>query len=165
MNSAKLNKMASAPVAVSAAWDRLRVAGLVLCVLGMFVAGYMAWAELTGNETVCADTGKINCEAVQKSAYGETFGIPVALLGLLGYMAMFGALVLEDQIELVAEYGRTAVVGMALFGVMFQTYLTYIEAAVLDRWCQWCVASFILITLILVVGIYRLYQFLQPLRR
>jgi uncharacterized membrane protein len=57
------------------------------------------------------------------------------------------------------------VVGMALFGVMFQTYLTYVEGAVLDKWCQWCVTSFILITLICGIGIYRLYQFLQPLRR
>jgi uncharacterized membrane protein len=164
VNSAKVKNMAPTP-AVSAARDWLRVISLVICLLGIFVAGYMAWAEVTGNETVCANTGKINCEAVQKSAYGETFGIPVAIMGLLGYLAIFGALVLEDQVKIVAEYGRTAVVGMALFGVMFQTYLTYVEGAVLDKWCQWCVTSFILITLICGIGIYRLYQFLQPLRR
>ncbi len=164
MNSAKASKMAPAPV-VSTARDWLRVISLVLALLGIFVAGYMAWAEVTGNETVCANTGKINCEAVQKSAYGETFGIPVAIMGLLGYLAIFGALALEDQVKLVAQYGRTAVVGMALFGVMFQTYLTYVEGAVLDKWCQWCVISFILITAIFVIGAYRLYQFLQPLRR
>ena len=120
---------------------------------------------MTDNETVCADVGKIDCAAVQQSAYAETFGIPVALLGLLGYIAILGAVILEDQIAIVAAYGRTAVVGMALFGVIFQTYLTYVEASVLDRWCQWCVASFVVITLLLIVGAIRLRNFLQPLQK
>lgn len=165
VSSAKSNKVAPAPAALATTWDWLRLAGIVLCILGIFVAGYMAWAEATGNKTVCANTGKINCEAVQESAYAKTFGIPVATMGLLGYLAMLGAFLLEDQIKLVATYGRTAVVGMALFGVMFQTYLTYIEGAVLDKWCQWCVTSFVLVSLIFIVGVFRLYRFMQPLRR
>ena len=145
--------------------DLLRGLMIVLAIAGIFIAGYMSWAELTDNETVCADVGKIDCAAVQQSAYAETFGIPVALLGLLGYIAILGAVILEDQIAIVAAYGRTAVVGMALFGVIFQTYLTYVEASVLDRWCQWCVASFVVITLLLIVGAIRLRNFLQPLQK
>lgn len=145
--------------------DWLRVASMVCCVLGILVAGYMAWAELTNNETVCADTGTIDCQAVQESVYAETFGIPVALLGLLGYIGMFGILLLEDQIAVFVQFGRTLVVGMALFGFLFQSYLTYIEADVLGKWCQWCVTSFVLITLVLGMGIYRLLHFLKPLRR
>jgi vitamin-K-epoxide reductase (warfarin-sensitive) len=146
-------------------WDWLRVIALLLCVAGIFVAGYMSWAEVTGNETVCADTGKIDCAAVQESAYAKTFGIPVAIMGLAGYVAMFGVLLLEDQVKLLAEYGRILVLGMALFGVIFQTYLTYVEASVLDKWCQWCVTSYVLITLVLVISAYRQYDFMKPLRR
>ncbi len=150
---------------LSVNWDILRGITILLAVAGIFIAGYMAWAELTDNETVCADVGKIDCAAVQQSAYAKTFGIPVALLGLLGYIAILGVVILEDQIALVAAYGRTAVVGMALFGVIFQLYLSYIEAAVLDKWCQWCVASFVMITLLLIVGVIRLRNFLEPLQK
>lgn len=152
----------SAPVLV---WDWLRVSMIVLCVAGIFIAGYMAWAEVTGNETVCADTGKIDCAQVQQSAYAKTLGIPMAVLGLLGYMAILGVLVLEDQIMLLAIYGRALVVGMALFGVILQTYLTWIEASVLVAWCQWCVASYIVITVIFLIGSYRMYGLLKSLRQ
>ncbi len=163
MDTAKTEKPALATAAiVSSDWARLAAA--VLCVLGILVAGYMTWAELTNNETACVDVGKVDCSAVQNSAYAETFGVPVALLGLVGYLVMLAIVVLEDQVALFAAYGRTLVVGMALFGTIFQTYLTYVEAAVLDKWCQWCVTSYVLISLLLIVGVYRLYVFLKPLR-
>ncbi len=163
MDTAKTEKPALATAAmVSSDWARLAAA--MLCVLGILVAGYMTWAELTNNETACVDVGKVDCSAVQNSAYAKTFGMPVALLGLVGYLVMLGIVVLEDQVALFAAYGRTLVVGMALFGTIFQTYLTYVEAAVLDKWCQWCVTSYVLISLLLIVGVYRLYVFLKPLR-
>ena len=95
----------------------------------------------------------------------ETLGVPVAVLGLLGFLAILAVLVLEDQVPLLAAYGRTLVVGMALFGVIFQTYLTYIEASVLNKWCQWCVTSYVIITAVFVIGVVRLMRFLNPLRR
>jgi uncharacterized membrane protein len=144
--------------------DWLRVVSIVLCIAGIFVAGYMSWAEATGNETVCTNTGSIDCSAVQTSAYAKTAGIPVANMGLLGYMAILLILVLEDQVEFLAAYGRTLVVSVALGGVIFQTYLTYIEAFVLEKWCEWCVTSYIMISLLFVIGAYRVYRFLQPLQ-
>jgi len=163
VSSIKSNKAALSSPTVAVDW--LRLVSIVLAVLGALVAGYMTWAELSGNETVCLDTGSIDCRAVQTSAYAKTFGIPVALLGLLGFLAILAVLVLEDQVPLLAAYGRTLVVGMALFGVIFQTYLTYVEASVLGKWCQWCVASYIIITAVFVIGIIRLVRFLDPLRR
>ncbi len=163
MDTAKTNNATLARLRVVTDWPR--VLAIVLAIGGMFVAGYMSWAEVTGNETVCVDTGNIDCVAVQESAYATTFGVPVAAMGLLGYIAILGVLVLEDQFNLLAAYGRTLVVAMALFGVMFQTYLTYIEAAVLEKWCQWCIASYVLITGIFLIGIYRLNKFFSELRR
>jgi len=40
-------------------WEWERVAMVVLAVVGIFVAGYLAWAEVTGNNTACLDTGSI----------------------------------------------------------------------------------------------------------
>lgn len=162
MSTAKTSKAALSARVLAADW--LRLASIVLSVLGILVAGYMTWAELTNNETVCVEAGSIDCAAVQDSAYAKTLGIPVALLGLLGYIAILGVLVLEDQLALFAAYGRTLVVGFTLFGVIFQTYLTYVEAAVLEKWCQWCVTSYILITALLIIGVFRLRSFIRPLR-
>jgi uncharacterized membrane protein len=163
VSTAKSKPVVAATTALS--WDWMRVILIGLSIAGIFVAGYMAWAEVTGNETVCADTGKIDCAAVQTSAYAKTVGIPVAIMGLLGYVAMLGVLILEDQIEIVATYGRTLLVGMALFGVIFQVYLTWIEASILDAWCQWCVASFVIVTSMFLLGSYRVYEFFKPLQR
>jgi uncharacterized membrane protein len=161
VSTAKSNTLTM--TAISVDWPR--VISMVLCVLGILVAGYMSWAELTGNETVCADAGNIDCAAVQESAYAQTLGFPVAVMGMLGFFAILAVLVLEDQVTLLAAYGRTLVFAMSLFGVMFQSYLTYIEAAVLEKWCQWCVSSYIIITLLLVIGVYRLSRFLKPLQQ
>jgi uncharacterized membrane protein len=156
----------SAPLARSSLQvDWLRLISIGLCAIGIFVAGYMSWAEATGNETICANTGSVNCSAVQNSAYGKTAGIPVANMGLLGYLTILAVLVLEDQADFLAAYGRTLVVSVALCGVIFQTYLTYIEASVLKMWCEWCVTSYIVISLLLVIGSYRIYQFLRPLQQ
>ena len=163
VSSVKSNKAALSSPAIALDW--LRLASIVLAVLGALVAGYMTWAELSGNETVCLDAGTIDCRAVQESAYAETLGVPVAVLGLLGFLAILAVLVLEDQVPILAAYGRTLVVGMALFGVIFQTYLTYIEASVLNKWCQWCVTSYVIITAVFVIGVVRLMRFLNPLRR
>ena len=151
-------------VAPTVALDWPRVIALILAVLGVLVSGYLAWAEVTGAETVCLNTGAINCETVQNSAYSSTFGIPVAVLGFVGFVGMLVLLLLEDQIPFLAAYGRTLVAGAALFGVLFQAYLTVIEATVLEAWCQWCVLSFIIVTLLFAVSAFRLYRFLQPLR-
>ncbi len=134
MSTAKSEPLARAALQV----DWLRVISIGLCVVGIFVAGYMSWAEATGNETVCTNTGNVDCAAVQNSAYAKTAGIPVANMGLLSYLAILAVLVLEDQIEFLAAYGRTLILSVALCGVIFQTYLTYIEASVLEKWCQWC---------------------------
>ena len=162
VSTAKANQTELSSLMIASDW--LRVTAVVLAVIGLLVAGYMSWAELTDNTTACVDAGSIDCEAVQSSAYAQTFGIPVAILGFLGYVAILGVLVLEDQVVWLATYGRTLVVGMALFGVLFQIYLTYIEAAVLEKWCQWCVTSFVVISALLVVSAWRLHRFLQPLR-
>ena len=161
MSTVRANKSEIAVASVSV--DMLRIVSIILAIAGIFIAGYMAWAEMTGNETVCSDTGKIDCAAVQTSAYAEIMGFPVAVMGTLGFVAILAVLLLEDQIPLLAAYGRTLVLGMAVFGVIFQFYLTLIEAFVLDAWCQWCVASFVSITLIAVLAVIRVQKLLAAL--
>ncbi|HEX3054482.1 MAG TPA: vitamin K epoxide reductase family protein [Aggregatilineaceae bacterium] len=145
-------------------WEWERVTMVVLAIVGIFVAGYLSWAEVTGNNTACLNTGAVNCEAVQTSAYSKTLGIPVAVLGLLGYIAILGTVLMEDQLPILAQYGKTLVVVFGLFGVMFSVYLSLIEGTVLDKWCQWCVISAILISILFIIGSVRLWRFMDRLR-
>ena len=65
---------------------RLRRAIAVLALVGAGIAGYPAVVRALGEAPVCSTGG---CESVQSSDYAEVVGIPVALLGLLAYLALF----------------------------------------------------------------------------
>ncbi len=145
--------------------DWLRWLGIILAVLGLAVAAYMGYAELTGQETTCPGategTGTageiaVDCGFVQNSIYSHFLGIPVALLGIAGYLAILAAWLLEDRVNLLKEYGPILVFGMALFGLLFSAYLTYTELAIMYTVCTWCLTSALLMTLVFVIATIRL---------
>jgi len=90
--------------------------------------------------------------------------MPVAVLGLLGYIAILGTVLMEDQLPILAEYGKTLAVVFGLFGVMFSVYLSLIEGTVLDKWCQWCMMSAVLISILFILGSMRWWRFMARLR-
>jgi len=79
------------------------------------------------------------CDVVNKSIYSTIFGIPVAIPGLLTYLALLGFSIRglkKDQTKLIPY--ALAFVG---FGVLFSLYLTYVEAFILHTYCIFCVAQ------------------------
>lgn len=133
---------------------------VVLALVGIFVAGYLTLHRFGFIGTLqCSLAG--GCETVQSSAYAffpprtvVDWGISVALMGLIGYIVLFAIGILGIQ------PGRTdsVMVGRALFflsggALIFSLWLTYVEARVLHAWCQWCVISAMLITLIFLFSI------------
>ena len=127
----------------------LLVAGLAL--VGLGIATYLTIVHYTGASPVCAVNH--GCETVQKSKYAELGGIPVALIGLAGYVGILGSFLIRG------ENGRLARVALTVIGFLFSAYLTYLELFVIDAICQWCVASAILMTALLVASV---YDFLSP---
>ena len=119
----------------------------VLSILGILVAGYLSFVELSATEAVCGPVG--DCNAVQQSEYARLFGIlPVGILGLAGYVAiLIGWAVQHYGPENLKKLAALAVWGMALFGVIFSIYLTFLEPFVIGATCAWCITSAILITL------------------
>jgi uncharacterized membrane protein len=111
---------------------RLTIAIAVLGVLGIGIAGYLTWIHYSDIDPICTTGG---CEKVQSSEYAELAGIPVAVIGLAGYVGILGSLLIRG------ELGRTVTALMALVGFGYSLYLTYLEFAVIDAICQWCVAS------------------------
>lgn len=120
----------------------------VLAAVGMAVASYLAMVEVTGAVAVCGPVG--NCNAVQESPYALLLGVPVGMLGQAGYLAMFVAWALgmlgprrwQDSAWL-------ALWAMALAGVAFSAYLTFLEPFVIGATCIWCLTSAVVMTLIL----------------
>jgi uncharacterized membrane protein len=118
----------------------------LLAVLGIFVAGYLAYVETTGTEAVCGPVG--DCITVQQSKYAMLFGvIPVGALGLFGYVAILAAwLFTQPEDELLSDLATMAIFGMTAFGTLFSIYLTFLEPFVIGATCAWCLTSAVIIT-------------------
>ncbi|HEY8583158.1 MAG TPA: vitamin K epoxide reductase family protein, partial [Capillimicrobium sp.] len=124
----------------------------VIALLGTAVAGYLTITHYAGAAPVCALSG--SCETVQSSEYAKLAGVPVAVLGLVGYLAILASLAVAR-----GERGRLARVGMTAVGFGFSAYLTYLELFVIDAICQWCVASAVLMTALFALAV---RDFLYP---
>jgi uncharacterized membrane protein len=129
--------------------DRLTAIAALLCVAGLAVAGYLTYVHYEEIAPVCTTGG---CEKVQSSSYAELAGVPVALLGVIGY-ALIGLSLLWR-----GDLGHAATAALTLAGFGFSAYLTYLELFEIDAICQWCVASAVLMTALLVVAVIRLLR-------
>jgi uncharacterized membrane protein len=118
----------------------LRTASLGVAILGLGIAAYLTIVHYAGGEPVCAIAH--GCATVQKSRYAELAGVPVAVLGLLGYVGIVVALARDG------EEGRTAAAFLSLAGLGFSAWLTYVEVEKLDAICIWCVGSAICMALL-----------------
>lgn len=123
----------------------------VLCIVGLAVAGYLAYVETQQVEAVCGPVG--DCNSVQQSEYALLFGVlPIAVLGVTGYVAILAAWAWGRLgRRRLAELTPLALFGMALFGVLFSIYLTFLEPFVIGATCSWCLTSAVIMTLILLL--------------
>lgn len=126
--------------------DRLGLAITpILSVLGIGVSAYLLWVRLAGSSALC--TGFGGCELVNASRYALVAGIPVSLIGLIGYLVILGLSLWKMR---GGPWMLSALVfGMALVGFLYSLYLTYLELFVILAVCPWCVASALLMTGIL----------------
>jgi uncharacterized membrane protein len=129
---------------------RLRQVAIVLALIGLGVAAYLTYVHYEGVEPVCGLGG--DCEKVQTSEWADLAGVPVALLGLIGYAAILATLFVEREEALVAG----ALIALVGFG--FSAYLTYRELFTIDAICPWCVASAVILTLLAIIMTARLLR-------
>lgn len=129
------------------------MASAALSLAGFFLALYL-WLWKIGflGGTLACGTGA--CETVQLSSYANFLGQPVALWGVIGYLALFAVSLWGLQPSWSAR--REPAVALALLaglGVAFTAYLTYLEAFVIRAWCRWCLVSAGLVCAILAVSL------------
>ncbi len=114
----------------------------LLAVCGIAVSSVSLQHHYATSKTAYCEIGDtFNCDIVNRSEYSSLFGIPVALIGMLGYAALTGlATVYRERRETPA-----ILFGAAAAGLAFALYLTYIEGHVLGVWCILCLSSLALI--------------------
>ena len=103
----------------------LAIAGIVVSVLALQV-------HFSTDSAPCSINEKWDCGIVNHSPYAVIYGVPVAALGIAGYL-------LITILALVRRRGLLLVA--ALTGMAFALYLTHVEASVLGVWCLYCVIS------------------------
>ena len=126
----------------------LRASVALVALVGVGVASDLTYVHYRPAALICTAGG--GCETVQESSYAELLGIPVALLGLLAYLAVL-ALVAWDS-----ELARTLAAAIALSAVGFVVYLIALQAFVIDAWCVWClVTDLVIVPLLAVLTVWR----------
>jgi vitamin-K-epoxide reductase (warfarin-sensitive) len=129
--------------------QRLMSLVAILAVGGIAVSSVSLQHHYAKSKTEYCDIGDtFNCDIVNRSEYSSVAGIPVALIGMLGYAALAGlATVRRERRET-----PSLILGGAVAGLAFALYLTYIEARVLGVWCILCLSSLALIGSIALVS-------------
>jgi len=123
----------------------------ILCIIGLGVAGYLAYVEITQTAAVCGPVG--DCNTVQQSEYARFFGIlPIGVLGVIGYLVILVFWILASaQNAQVADLSKLSMFALSTFGIMFSMYLTFLEPFVIGAICAWCITSAIIMTILFIL--------------
>jgi uncharacterized membrane protein len=121
---------------------------LALAILGI-TASSLALREKYRpyGESPCDINERWDCGIVNHSPYAEIHGVPVAVIGIVGYLVL-GILSLRRA--------YAPMLAGALAGLAFSLYLAHIENHVLGVWCVYCAISLgtiSLISLLLLIAI------------
>jgi uncharacterized membrane protein len=129
---------------------------IVLAVIGLGDATYLTIVHYGGFKILCT-TKHNSCAQVQASQYADLAGVPVALLGLIGYVGILASLLVPER-----EATRLATLALTLFGFGFSAYLTYRETFTIPGhpiYCEWCVGSAVVLTVLFILAVIR---YLRP---
>ena len=137
---------------------RLKQVIVGFAVLGLLVSIYMTIYKLTNNESMCIGSG--GCSIVNASGYSEVNGIPVAAIGVFGYLSILAFLVLENRPGFFQENGSMVLFGVTLIGFLFTVWLIYVEVALIKAYCPFCITSQITMTIIFILTVVRVLK--QP---
>jgi uncharacterized membrane protein len=126
----------------------LRVAMIVLAMIGLGIASYLTYVHFAGIKPAC--TAGESCTKVQTSVYSKLVGVPVALMGLIGYIAILASLLAPEN-----ETSRFATLVFTLAGFGFSAYLTYRELFSIHAVCEWCATSAGIMTILMALSVWR----------
>ena len=127
----------------------------IATIIGFLDSAYLSYTKLTSINLYCSP-GFGDCNTVNASQWAYILGIPVAYLGLIAYAAIFFLVIFGKKINFIKPFSEYILFFAGLFGFLFSAYLTYIEAAVLHTFCQWCILSAAMITTVFIISVIQL---------
>ena len=116
----------------------------VLALAGMAVSALALRVHYSTDVEPCSINEKWDCGIVNHSPFAEIAHIPVAAIGILGYLALAG---------LALARRRAITLSAALIGLAFELYLSHIEKDVLMVWCLYCVISLGIVALLTLLSL------------
>ena len=128
----------------------------VLVIIGLLISIYMTIYKVTSNDSMCLGSG--DCSTVNASRFSEVNGIPVAVIGMLGYAAILAVHFFEDRNPFFKQNGMLMIFGLTLTGFIFTLWLVYVELVLLKAICPFCVASQVAMTFIFIIAVVRLIK-------
>ncbi len=128
--------------------QKLRIALIVLGVVGLAIASYLTYIHYAEIKPLC--TAGNSCIKVQSSVYSKLAGVPVALMGLIGYILIVASLLVPQS-----ENTRFATMALTLVGFGFSAYLTYRELFSIHAICEWCATSAGILTIMMCLSVWR----------
>jgi vitamin-K-epoxide reductase (warfarin-sensitive) len=122
----------------------MRYVLVLLTLLGFIASGLALREHYRTDSSPCSINEHWDCGIVNHSPFAVLAGVPVAVIGMAGYVIL-AALALKRA------YGLF--LAAALVGLSFSLYLAHVEAHILGVWCIYCVASLVVISLLTLLGI------------
>jgi uncharacterized membrane protein len=123
-----------------------------LALAGIFLATYLALYKLGYIGALSCSVG--SCETVNLSRWATFLGLPVAVWGVGFYVSVF-AVSFAGTLDRFAgaAWVSHALLGLTGWGVLFSTWLTYLELFVIHAICMWCVISAILVVVLFALSL------------
>lgn len=113
---------------------------LTLCAAGAAVSGYLTLVHYTSSvKLACSATGLIDCQKVTTSPQSMAFGVPVALLGVIFFLAL-GVLCLPAAWRSNSQAIRVGRLVLMFAGALMVVHLIRAELFEIDAICLWCTA-------------------------
>ena len=129
-----------------------RMGAALMSLMGLFVSVYLYLYKIGRIGTLACGSGA--CEAVQTSQWSRFAGVEVALIGVVGYALLFAVALLAMQPGLAARrWPADLLAALAVPGVLFTAYLTWLELFVIHAVCRWCLGSAAIIVSVLVLAL------------
>jgi uncharacterized membrane protein len=129
-----------------------RMSTALLSLAGLFVSAYLYLFKIGKIGALACGTG--GCETVQLSPWSRFAGVEVSLIGVIGYAVLTALSLAALQPALSSRRWPTLLlILLAMAGVAFTVYLTYLELFVIHAVCRWCVGSGVIIVAILIAAL------------
>jgi len=122
----------------------------ILALVGLGIATYLAYVEITPVEAICWPMS--GCNFVQSSPYARILGIPVAVLGVIYYLGI--GVLWAGQKSPSRRWANRSVLGLlglTFIGTLFSIYLTILEVFVVQAICTWCLGSAVAATVLMLL--------------